>query len=85
MRLGESATLTVELTGPAPRDGMVIALRSSKSYVMVPRTATVDAGRKLVVVTVTTGSGLPLTSTGGGEVSATLNLDRRSAFLTVRP
>lgn len=83
LRGGKAVTVTVSLSGPAPKGGAVVALRSSNAVALpVPPSVTVPAGSKSATFTVSTRR--PLTNTTV-SLTATFNGTKAGAKLTVTP
>ena len=79
---GNATTATVDIGSPAPAGGLVIALASNRSDVLVPATVTVPFGQSSVSVQVLTKSVITSTDV---VVTATLNGEVVSNVVTLVP
>jgi hypothetical protein len=79
---GQSATLTVRLTAPAPAGGVQVALRSDAPQASLPATVLVPAGQSSASVQVATS---PVAQRVRVTLTAALNGSEAATVLTVNP
>ena len=79
---GNSSTGTVTLSGPAPADGISIALSSNNPSATVPATVTVAAGSSATTFTVTT---IAVASSATATITASYNSVNKTSLLTITP
>ena len=79
---GQSATGTVNLTGPAPSAGALVSLSSANPAASVPSSITIPANSSSASFTITTTT---VTTTTSGNITATYSGASKSATLTVNP
>lgn len=77
---GDSSQATVTLTGPAPMDGLTVALTSSDPAAQAPTSVTVPAGETSATFTVTT---VPVTQQVVATITASANGTAVTGSLTV--
>jgi len=79
---GQSATATVNLTGPAPSTSALVSLSSANPAASVPSSITIPANSSSASFTISTTT---VTTTTAGNITATYSGASKSAILTVNP
>ena len=79
---GQSATGTVNLTGPTPSAGALVSLSSANPAASVPSSITIPANSSSASFTISTTT---VTTTTVGNITATYSGASKSAILTVNP
>lgn len=79
---GQSATGTVNLTGPTPSAGALVSLSSANPAASVPSSITIPANSSSASFTISTTT---VTTTTVGNITATYSGASKSATLTVNP